>query len=134
MSNFWTMCFPWAMCVPKSLVKFFVSIGNVMRKRKVKATMFRSFGVRFHQRCGAPPAAGPRGREGGIAERMPVKYRGELQARAPGAVEAPQAVRVGRVPVGTDVDRADHLALPALRAGVGVPGELQEARLVEQGG
>ena len=46
------------MCVPKSLVKIFVSIGNVMRKRRVKATMFRSFGVRSHQRRGAPPAAG----------------------------------------------------------------------------
>ena len=52
------MCFPNAMCVPKSLVKIFVSIGNVMRKRRVKATMFSSFGVRSHQRRGAPPVAG----------------------------------------------------------------------------
>ncbi|PJB32710.1 MAG: hypothetical protein CO109_03125 [Deltaproteobacteria bacterium CG_4_9_14_3_um_filter_65_9] len=57
MSSCRTMCRPNAMCVPKSLVKIFVSIGNVMRKRRVKATMFRSFGVRSHQRRVAPPAA-----------------------------------------------------------------------------
>jgi len=55
----------------------------------------------------------------------------ELEARTPGAVETPQAVRVGRVPVGTDVDRADLLTLPA-PVQVRGPGELQEARLVER--
>src|SRR5512140_1310787 len=144
MSNFWTMCFPNAMCVPKSLVKILVSIGNVVRKRRVKATTFSSFGVRSHQQRVTPPVAGtgsaiyfvppnrmilsrflagislqrelirirrlpmarrdrkhitrstsadgrPRGatrgpgRNGDPAERLPVKYRGELQAGAPGA-------------------------------------------------
>jgi len=43
---------------PKSLVKIFVSIGRVARKRRVTATMFSSFGVRSHKRRDATPVAG----------------------------------------------------------------------------
>jgi len=46
-----------AICVPKSLVKIFVSIGIVMRKRRKSARRFCRAGVSSHRR-GTPPVAG----------------------------------------------------------------------------
>ncbi len=59
MSNFWTICFPNAMCVPKSLVKIFVSIGIVARNRRASARRrSRSGGTSHHGRVCAFAAAG----------------------------------------------------------------------------
>ena len=58
MSNFWTMCFPNAMCVPKSLVKIFVSIGNRDEKKKDERNEVQFLRGEIPPRRGAPPAAG----------------------------------------------------------------------------
>lgn len=54
----WTIYFPRARCVPKSLVKIFVSIGIVARNSRAKATRLICLGERSHQGLELPGTGG----------------------------------------------------------------------------